>query len=78
MDGVDVAILEIDKARIGTVAHMVTDRQLLSLIRFVDVNNSDSEEDAFAAIKVWRKLKTFWLTVRECRQANIGHATVAS
>jgi NAD(P)-dependent dehydrogenase (short-subunit alcohol dehydrogenase family) len=55
MDGFDVAILDIDKTRAETVARTVTDRNGSALPVCVDVTNSDSVEDAFAAIEAWRK-----------------------
>jgi NAD(P)-dependent dehydrogenase (short-subunit alcohol dehydrogenase family) len=55
MDGFDVAILDIDKARAETVAHTVIGRNGSALPVCVDVTNSESVEDAFAAIEAWRK-----------------------
>jgi len=55
MDGFDVAILDIDKAKAETVASIVTDRNGSAFPVWVDVTNSGSIEDAFAAIEAWRK-----------------------
>lgn len=55
MDGFDVAILDIDKAKAETVAHAVIDRNGSALPVYVDVTSSRSVEDAFAAIENWRK-----------------------
>ena len=55
MDGFDVAILDIDKAKAETVASIVTDRNGSAFPVWVDVTNCGSIEDAFAAIEAWRK-----------------------
>ena len=55
IDGFDVAILDIDKVKAETVARTVTDRNGSAFPVCVDVTNSGSIEDAFAAIEAWRK-----------------------
>lgn len=55
MDGYDVAVLDVDKARATTVARAVADRNGSALPVWVDVTDSGSVEDAFAAIEAWRK-----------------------
>ena len=55
MDGFDVAILDIDKARAETVARSVTDRNGSAFPVWIDVTDSSSVEDAFAAVEAWRK-----------------------
>ena len=55
MDGFDVAILDIDMAKAEAVARTVTARNGSALPFCVDVTNSNSIEDAFAAIETWRK-----------------------
>jgi NAD(P)-dependent dehydrogenase (short-subunit alcohol dehydrogenase family) len=56
IDGFDVAILDIDKAKAETVARTVTDRNGSAFPAWVDVTNSRSIEDAFAAVETWRKV----------------------
>jgi len=56
MEGFDVAILDIDMAKAENVARTVTDRNGSALPVCVDVTNSDSIENAFAAIEGWRKV----------------------
>lgn len=55
MDGFDVAILDIDKAKAECVARSVTDRNGSALPVYIDVTNGDSVEIAFAAIESWWK-----------------------
>jgi NAD(P)-dependent dehydrogenase (short-subunit alcohol dehydrogenase family) len=55
MDGFDVAVLDIDKARAETVARTVTDRNGSAFPVWIDVTDSSSVEDAFAAIETWHK-----------------------
>lgn len=54
-DGFDVAILDIDEAKAEAVARTVMDRNGSAFPVRVDVTNSESIEDAFAAIEAWRK-----------------------
>lgn len=54
-DGFDVAVLDIDEKKAEAVARAVSDRKGSALPICVDVTNSDSVEEAFAAIEAWRK-----------------------
>lgn len=54
-DGFDVAILDIDAARAETVARVVADGGGSALPVRVDVRDSGSVDQAFAAIEIWRK-----------------------